>query len=123
MPARLSATVLDTPDPRGLAAFYGELLGWRVEEDSAEWVVLRPPGGGIGLSFQHESQHVRPTWPAEEDEQHMQLHLDIEVDDLETEVDRAVRLGASVADVQPQQHVRVLLDPAGHPFCMFAVES
>jgi hypothetical protein len=53
----------------------------------------------------------------------MQLHLDIEVDDLATEVDRAVRLGASVADVQPQQHVRVLLDPAGHPFCMFVEGS
>ena len=123
MPARLSATVLDTPDPRGLAAFYRELLGWRAEEDSAEWVVLRPPEGGVGLSFQLEAQHVRPTWPAEAGEQRMQLHLDVEVDDLRAEVDRAVRLGASVADAQPQQHVRVLLDPAGHPFCMFVDES
>jgi catechol 2,3-dioxygenase-like lactoylglutathione lyase family enzyme len=123
VPAQLSATVLDTPDPRGLAAFYSELLGWRAVEDSSEWVVLRPPEGGVGLSFQLESQHVRPTWPAEEGEQRMQLHLDIEVDDLGIEVDRAVQLGASVADVQPQQHVRVLLDPAGHPFCMFVDES
>ena len=122
MPARLSATVLDTPDPRGLAAFYGQLLGWRAVEDSPEWVVLRPSEGAVGLSFQLESQHVRPTWPAQDGKQRMQLHLDIEVDDLETEVDRAVRLGASVADVQPQQHVRVLLDPAGHPFCMFVDE-
>jgi catechol 2,3-dioxygenase-like lactoylglutathione lyase family enzyme len=119
----LSATVLDTPDPRGLAAFYSELLGWRAVEDSLEWVVLRPPGGGVGLSFQLESQHVRPTWPAEEGEQRMQLHLDIEVDELGREVDRAVGLGATVADVQPQQHVRILLDPAGHPFCMFVDES
>jgi hypothetical protein len=52
----------------------------------------------------------------------MQLHLDIEVDDLEREVDRAVRLGASVADLQPQHHVRVLRDPAGHPFCLFVNE-
>ena len=123
MPAQLSSTVLDTPDPRGLATFYRELLGWRAVEDSSEWVVLRPPEGGVGLSFQLEPQHVRPTWPAEEGEQRMQLHLDIEVDDLATEVDRAVRLGASVADVQPQQHVRVLLDPAGHPFCMFVEGS
>ena len=119
MPARLSATVLDTPDPRALAAFYAELLGWRTVEDSAEWVVLRPDHGAVGLSFQRESGHVRPTWPAEQDTQRMQLHLDIEVDDLATEVDRAVRLGASVADFQPQEHVRVLLDPAGHPFCLF----
>ncbi len=119
MPARLSATVLDSPDPRGLAAFYAELLGWQAAEDSPEWVVLRPAGGGAGLSFQREPLHARPTWPAEEGRQRMQLHLDIEVDDLGSEVDRAVRLGASVADHQPQQHVRVLLDPAGHPFCLF----
>lgn len=92
-------------------------------ENSSEWVVLRPPEGGVGLSFQLESQHVRPTWPAREGKQRMQLHLDIEVDDLRAEVDRAVRLGASVADMQPQQHVRVLLDPAGHPFCFFVDES
>jgi len=79
VPARLSATVLDTPDPRGLAAFYAGLLGWLTVENSSEWVVLRPPGGGVGLSFQREPQHVRPTWPAEEGTQRMQLHLDVEV--------------------------------------------
>jgi catechol 2,3-dioxygenase-like lactoylglutathione lyase family enzyme len=119
VPARLSATVLDTPDPRGLAAFYAELLGWRTVEESSEWVVLRPPEGGVGLSFQREPQHVRPTWPAAEGTPRMQLHLDIEVEDLEAEVDRAVRSGAALADFQPQPHVRVLLDPAGHPFCLF----
>ena len=29
-----------------------------------------------------------------------------------------VRLGATVAAVQPNEHVRVLFDPAGHPFCL-----
>lgn len=119
MAAHLSATVLDTPDPRGLAAFYAALLGWQTAEDSAEWVVLRPPAGGVGLSFQRDPAHVPPSWPARQGSQRMQLHLDIEVDDLETEVGRAVRLGATVADTQPQAHVRVLLDPAGHPFCLF----
>ena len=123
MPARLSATVLDTSDPRGLAAFYAELLGWHPVEESPEWVVLRPAGGGVGLSFQREPGHVRPTWPAEQGSQRMQLHLDVEVDDLEPEVARAVRLGASVAQFQPQSHVRVLLDPAGHPFCLFVEPS
>ena len=28
-------------------------------------------------------------------------------------------LGASLAPVQPQTDVRVLLDPAGHPFCLW----
>jgi hypothetical protein len=48
----------------------------------------------------------------------MQLHLDIEVDDLESAVAHAVAAGAEVAGCQPQDDVRVCLDPAGHPFCL-----
>ena len=47
------------------------------------------------------------------------LHFEIQVDDLEGAVEHAVSLGARVADYQPQANVRVLLDPAGHPFCLF----
>ena len=34
MIGRLEKTVLDCPDPRALAAFYGEILGMRVDEDT-----------------------------------------------------------------------------------------
>ncbi|WP_258319026.1 VOC family protein [Streptomyces griseorubiginosus] len=47
------------------------------------------------------------------------MHLDIEVDDLSSAVDRALALGAAPADFQPQDDVRVLFDPVGHPFCPF----
>jgi hypothetical protein len=40
------------------------------------------------------------------------------VADLDSAVDDAVALGAKLADDQPQENVRVLLDPAGHPFCL-----
>jgi hypothetical protein len=30
-----------------------------------------------------------------------------------------VALGATVAAYQPQDDVRVVLDPAGHPFCLY----
>ena len=49
----------------------------------------------------------------------MMTHLDIEVDDLEAASARAVELGATVAEFQPQDDVRVHLDPAGHPFCLW----
>ena len=29
-----------------------------------------------------------------------------------------LRLGATLATEQPQENVRVLLDPVGHPFCL-----
>jgi Glyoxalase-like domain len=50
----LTATVLDAPDPRELARFYQRLLGWPIGRDEPDWVTLRPPGAGAGLSFQAE---------------------------------------------------------------------
>jgi catechol 2,3-dioxygenase-like lactoylglutathione lyase family enzyme len=115
----LSATVLDSPDARELAAFYQRLLGWDIGANEPGWVTLRPPGGGPGLSFQSEPEYVRPTWPSSRDRQQMMTHLDIEVDDLEAGCAYAAAAGAVLADFQPQTDVRVHLDPAGHPFCLW----
>ena len=117
--ATLVATTLDAPDPRALAAFYRHLLGYVLVEDSPEWVSIEPPGGGHRLSFQAEARHVRPTWPATDGGQHVQLHLDVEVDDLAAAGAHAEAGGAVLAGFQPQEDVRVYLDPAGHPFCLF----
>src|SRR3954471_4946853 len=120
----LSNTVLGTPDPPGLAAFYLQLLGWVYRDGGPgpdeQGIVIKPPGGGTGLSFQLETEHEPPEWPTERGTQQMQLHLDIGVDDLERWVRRAEELGARQAEWQPQDDVRVLHDPAGHPFCLFA---
>ena len=115
----LTATVLDAPDPQALAYFYRDLLGWPIGRDEPDWVTVRPPEGGPGLSFQTESAYQRPVWPAGDGDQQMMTHLDIEVDDLEAASARAVELGATVAEFQPQPDVRVHLDPAGHPFCLW----
>ena len=115
----LTATVLDCPDPRALARFYSALLGWPLDTDDPEWATLRPGGGHPGLSFQLEREHVPPVWPAGPGEPRMQLHLDIAVEDLPAAVAHAVAAGAVEAEHQPQDDVRVLLDPAGHPFCLY----
>lgn len=116
----ISAMVIGAPDPQALGAFYANLLGWTVVENQPVWVRVRPPSGGAGLSFQYEPEYVRPVWPAVAGEQQMTSHLDIAVDDLPASVDWARQAGATLADHQPQKHVRVMLDPAGHPFCLFA---
>jgi catechol 2,3-dioxygenase-like lactoylglutathione lyase family enzyme len=118
---RLAATTLDAPDARELAGFYRRLLGWEVAEDEPGWVTLRAAGGGAGLSFQTEAAYVRPVWPAGPGDPQMSMHLDIEVDDLDAAGARAVAAGATLAEFQPQDDVRVYLDPAGHPFCLFRV--
>ncbi|MER5262592.1 VOC family protein [Actinosynnema sp. NPDC002837] len=116
---KLTATVLDAPDAQALARFYRDLLGWSPGADEPGWATLRPPDGGAGLSFQTESRYHRPTWPAADGDQQMMAHLDIEVDDLETAGAHAVATGATLAEYQPQENVRVYLDPAGHPFCLY----
>ncbi len=116
---KVSGIVLDTPDPRELAGFYSQLLGWQVRTDEPTWVTLANPEGGIALSFQLEDAYIRPTWPADSQHQQMMMHLDIKVDDLGEAGKHAVSMGAVLADFQPQENVRVYLDPAGHPFCLF----
>jgi catechol 2,3-dioxygenase-like lactoylglutathione lyase family enzyme len=118
----ISGIVLDSPDPRALAAFYQRLLGWSLGRDEPGWVTLRAPDGGTGLSFQPEPAYARPTWPAGPGDQQMMIHLDIEVDDLEVAGAHAISAGATLADFQPQEKVRVFLDPAGHPFCLWVRE-
>jgi predicted enzyme related to lactoylglutathione lyase len=118
----LVGIVLGAPDPKALAAFYGRLLGWTVRQDEPDWVTLVAPEGGAGLSFQLEGDYVRPTWPAGPGDQQMMVHLDIEVDDLDAAEAHAVASGATLAEYQPQDDVRVYLDPAGHPFCLFLAE-
>ena len=116
---RLSATVLDARDPQALAGFYQALLGWEVASQDPTWVTLRAPGGGAGLSFQLDPEHEAPRWPSEAGVGQMQLHLDIGVEDLTAGVDRALELGARRAELQPQSGNVVLIDPEGHPFCLF----
>ena len=118
----LSGIVLDSPDAQVLAAFYRRLLGWTVEQDEPDWVKLSAPGGGPGLSFQTEAAYVRPTWPAGPGDQQMMLHLDIEVNDLDAAGAHAVAAGAVLAEYQPQDSVRVYVDPAWHPLCLFLRE-
>jgi catechol-2,3-dioxygenase len=56
---RFGATVLDTPDPKGLSSFYADLLGWSVDpdDDSEDWVTIRSADGArMGFSSQLNSR-------------------------------------------------------------------
>ena len=102
-----------------MADFYGRLLGWPVTISEPGWVLMRDPAGGTGLSFQADPAYRAPTWPERPGSQDKMLHLDIRVDDLDAAVEHALAGGARLAEHQPQERVRVLLDPAGHPCCLF----
>lgn len=126
----VTSVTIGAPDPRKLAAFYARTLGWSIvhedppgpgEPPEAGWAQIRPPAGRIGptLNFEYEAHYVPPVWPSEPGKQQIMEHLDIAVTDLEEAVAWATGAGARLADYQPQEDVRVMLDPAGHPFCFF----
>ncbi|MEU9284200.1 VOC family protein [Streptomyces sp. NPDC048275] len=119
MSARLSTVAFEAKDAHVLADFYQRLLGYVVRAQEPDWVLIGPPGGGTALSFQTERTYVPPVWPSAPGDQRAMLHLDIEVDDLPAETARVLAEGARLAAYQPQEDVRVFLDPAGHPFCLW----
>ena len=100
----VTSVTLTAARRRQLADFYARLTGWRVmqsyparegEPPDAGWAPVKPPGGTSGptLNFEWDRHFAVPTWPSEPGEQTASEHL--------------------------EQHVRVMLDPDGHPFCLF----
>jgi catechol 2,3-dioxygenase-like lactoylglutathione lyase family enzyme len=119
---RLAATSIDCPDPAQLADFYGALLGMRRVVQSPDGGVIAITDGAQTLALMRVEDHVPPTWPGPP--QRQQMHLDVSVTDLDDAVQRAVALGARLADHQSgTSRWRVLLDPAGHPFCLTTVSA
>jgi hypothetical protein len=111
-------TAIEAPDPVALAGFYSTLLDWPVVSQEAGAVIVKPPQDSVFLVFQPAEDFVPPAWPPVAGEQRAMMHLDIQVEDLDAAVGEAVALGARLAGFQPHDNVRVLLDPAGHPFCL-----
>ena len=127
---QVTAVTVGTSQPHELAAFYSQLLGLPVTADDPPvpddpsrggWAEIRSdqPGQGPTMAFEYERHFTRPSWPSTADGQNATVHLDIAVEDLDAAVAWAVSAGAVLVEVQPQDDVRVLLDPDGHPFCLF----
>ena len=116
---RIAGTVLSTRDAQALATFYECLLSWPRIVDEPGWVILRADPSSQGLSFHTDAEYRPPTWPSVPDAQTIMAHLDIATDDVDDAVRHARECGATLADHQPQEGVRVMLDPDGHPFCLF----
>lgn len=127
---RWTGVCLDCSDADKMATFYGRLLGWTVTQrdgpedrrGGAGWISMKDPNGGVGLSFQAEAWYQPPTWPEEEGLQAKMIHFEMSVDDLEAAVSEVIAAGGRTAPYQPadrdQARLRVMLDPAGHPFCL-----
>ncbi len=89
--------------------------------------MLQDPAGSVRVAFQQVAALPEATWP--EGPVPQQLHLDLTVPttaELDVQHERALALGARLLDDRsedPGEPLRVYADPAGHPFCLFVVNS
>ena len=120
---RIVSVTLDCAAVGPVLRFYEALLGMERVADDGDWAQLRDPAGGVTLNVQAEAAYVPPVWPEAPGEQQKMLHLEVLVDDLDAAVATAVAAGGSEAPWQPpdrdQARIRIVLDPAGHPLCLF----
>lgn len=109
---RFVGVSLDCADPAALADFYLQLLGGRLLWSRPNSAGVQVPG--VLLIPQRVTGYRPPVWPGAS-----VVHLDLTAgDQLDQPEQRALALGARRADPQPDPRWRVLLDPAGHPFCI-----
>lgn len=112
---RLGGIGLDCDDPAELGDFWAAMLGGEIFYSSNSVVIVKI--GDLFLNAYRVDDHVPPSWPGGPTPK--QAHIDIDVDDLALAEARATHLGAQRAECQPDPgSYLVLLDPAGHPFCL-----
>lgn len=113
------AAVLDSGNAEELAEFYTKLLGWTKipHQPDDEWIVV-VKDDSFALVFQQVDNYKRPVWPSTPDQQQQMMHLDFYVDDPEAAIEHAISFGAVLSEIQQGDFWKVLIDPAGHPFCI-----
>jgi catechol 2,3-dioxygenase-like lactoylglutathione lyase family enzyme len=114
---RIGSIVIDCDDFPRMMAFWREALHYVPREPPEEgWVVLRDPEGkGPNVSINRTSEgHLEP----------YRLHLDLYTSDQKGEVQRLLRLGASLHPSPDQERgdFVVLADPDGNLFCVVQKE-
>jgi catechol 2,3-dioxygenase-like lactoylglutathione lyase family enzyme len=113
----LAAIMLDCADPAPMVAFYAQAFAAEVshEKDDGAWIHL---DGGPLILIHRVDGHTPPTWP--QPDVPKQMHFELWIDDLDEAEARLTALGATTCDHQPHrdQGNVVMLDTAGHPFCI-----
>ena len=104
--------VVDSEDPRRLARWWAEALGYQITYERPDEVEIRSaPDRTPGLIFV-------PVPEAKKGKN--RLHIDLSPDDQDAEVERLVDMGARHVDIGQGDDVTwvVLADPEGNEFCV-----
>ncbi len=95
---RWVAVAIDCADAGPVARFYERLLGFQIGDfDPPRWAQLWDPQGGMHLNIQGERWYARPVWPEQDGTLHKMLHFEVEVDDVDAAVARAIEAGGTEA--------------------------
>ena len=117
MACRISELIIDCRDPEALAAFWCEILGFKVLGREGEAVEIGPPEGSGGL--QPALVFDRTDEPKTGK---LRLHFDVNATDRDqdAELERLLAAGARHADVGQtgEESWVVLQDPEGNEFCL-----
>jgi hypothetical protein len=110
-------------DYGAMIALYRDMLGMEVSAREARWASISAEGR-MAVLIQVQDWYVPPVWPEELPAQTKMMHFEVHVTDVRAAVTRAVSFGAREAPWQPPDRdpnlLRVMLDPAGHPFCLWS---
>jgi len=105
-------------------SFYRDLLSTDVSEHEQRWAALQDPQSGLWINIQANDWYIPPVWPENLPSQTKMMHFEVRVPDVPTAVSRSVAFGAQESSWQPADRdpsrLRVMLDPAGHPFCLWS---
>lgn len=111
---RLAMITLDCADPGPVSTFWQQFLDWEQTYGDENYAMLQGPAHALG--FGRVDGYEPPPWPNPNGSK--QFHLDLAVADIPAAETRALELGAVKPGDQPGETWVVLLDPAGHPFCL-----
>ncbi|MBH6948178.1 VOC family protein [Clostridioides difficile] len=124
---KMYSFTMDCKDPHELAKFYAALLNWEIAFYNEEYACVGASetnqGTYPGITFQRNSEYKPPVWPEKPESQQQMAHMDFAVNDLEEAVQYAIHCGATIAEEQFTDDWRVMIDPAGHPFCLCQMKS
>ena len=122
---RLQCITVDAHDPRALAQFWAEVLGWKIGEgvnDIEVWIERElgdPNNTGFPDILFLKNSDVKSV--------KNRLHLDLRPDDQDAEVRRLEKLGAKRIEIgqsaDPDTSWVVMADPEGNEFCVLRARS
>ena len=114
----IGGLMIDCANAERARDFYANLMEYE-KTVAYDCLAIKTNNGLTILFAETDIPYVPPVWPEEPGEQQKQMHLDFTVGDIQSAVDKAIRLGATKAAMQyGGDHFVTLLDTEGHPFCL-----